>query len=101
MAGLEAFRGAILKAAQPIALGLMEREGEEYNEAFRNHLFDLNGPRETKASFSREELLILRLLRGFSEISDTYDSLEDIELYVRRFPFRMEAPGYLPDLLRS
>lgn len=74
---------AITEHSQP----LLTRHGKELEEAIQNELFDLDGPREVSKDHSPRDYFIAEVFRGFSEIDESFRTLEDIAFYVRRFPF--------------
>jgi hypothetical protein len=87
MSGLSKFQKAILEAAKQHWMPLVEEHKEEFGEAIKNHLFDLNGPRHLTRHQSSREQYFARIFRGFTEISTSLETLDDIAFYVRRFPF--------------
>jgi hypothetical protein len=88
MDGYEEYQAAVIKVIRPIIEPKTDEERDAFHAAFRNHLFDLEGPRQIDSGYTRDELLIGNIFRGFVEISDAYLSLRDVEVYVRRFPYR-------------
>lgn len=87
MSGLPKFQKAILGAAKQHWMPLVEEHREEFGETIKNHLFDLNGSRHLTRHQSAREQYFARIFRGFTEISTSLDTLDDIAFYVRRFPF--------------
>jgi hypothetical protein len=62
---------------------------QELKDAVWNSLFDLDGPRVVKNRASDKSLFVAnKLFRGISEIYTTFNNLENIEIYARRFPYR-------------
>lgn len=86
--GYEKYKLALIKAVQPVILNRPDEEQKAVGEVLRNMLFDLDGPRHTSSKFSQTERLIGELFFDFTEITKSYLSLRDIEIYVRRFPYR-------------
>jgi hypothetical protein len=88
MNGYHKYGRGIQKLLRPI---LTTRTPEEYralSEAYYHHLADLEGPRQAGWELTKRETFIALLFRGFSEIATSYERLRDIEIYIRRFPYR-------------
>jgi hypothetical protein len=88
MKGFEKFQYAMLEAATLIIRPLTESQNKEAGEALWNHLFDLDGPRETPTKHTGRAIYFGRLFKAFLEITHSLETLEDIEFYVGRFPFQ-------------
>jgi hypothetical protein len=62
---------------------------KELNEVSRNSLFDLEGPRSiSRTPLPKELWYQRRLFSSCAAIYKSSDALSDIEIYVRRFPYR-------------
>ena len=88
MKGFEKFQYAMLEAATLIIQPLTEAENKEAGQALWNHLFDLDGPRETPTKPTSRALYFGKVFKAFLEITHSLETLEDIEFYVGRFPFQ-------------
>jgi hypothetical protein len=70
---------------------LLEKEdlknNPEYHEVLKNHLFGLKGPKQLDRKLTPSDVFFSKLATGFREIYDSYYSLLDIEVYIRRFPY--------------
>jgi hypothetical protein len=65
-------------------------ESKAFQEAFKNHLLDLPGPRYANLPLSPRKAYLFTIFDGFSEIVKSLGTLEDIQFYVARFPFRTD-----------
>ena len=102
MAGYERAQQAVIGMAQEVLRPYMEDKShtQQVGEALRNTLLDLPGPREAVggSSLSPLDTFRARLIRDFGEISSSYEALQDIALYISRFPYRdtrITRPGHL------
>lgn len=66
---------------------LTRENRDELGETLLNTLLDLDGPKRVDSKPDRETIFLAELFNGLSEIHNSYESLQDAELYVRRFPF--------------
>lgn len=87
MAGFNRFQKAMLEAATQHFKLLMEQHRDELGETIKNHLFDLDGPRQLNRRLGARDQYFGKLFRGFLEISKCLETLDDIHFYIRRFPF--------------
>jgi hypothetical protein len=78
----------MLEAATLIIKPLTEAKNKEAGEALWNHLFDLDGPRETSTRPTGRSIYFGKVFKAFLEITYSLETLEDIEFYVGRFPFQ-------------
>ena len=63
-------------------------QNEEFGQAIMNTLLDEDGPRTVSRNPEPKELFVAnKLFRGFAEIYTSVRCLENIEIYIRRFPF--------------
>ena len=88
--GLAKFQRVLLDAVGadllPITRG---KKRKLLGETIHNHIFDLPGPRQLPSeNKSPSQVYLGKLFRGFLEISKCMETLEDIQLYIGRFPFR-------------
>src|SRR5207253_897042 len=60
----------------------------DFAQAMKNHLLDLDGPKEVKPKRTGRKTFCYKLFYGFTEIAGSLDTLEDIEVFIGRFPFR-------------
>lgn len=79
-----------LGKSHPVNLSkLTPEELKEAGEANWNTIFNLEGPRSIKRKpLACEVWYSQRLFKPFSSIFKSHETLQDIEVYVRRFPFR-------------
>jgi len=83
------FQNKLIEVVQPFILSFMESEREEFIEIIRSTLFDLDIPRHFESPpTQRDEVFASRLFLDFNEIISSYLSLKDIEVYIKRFPYR-------------
>jgi len=81
---------------------LIEKEdlknNPEYHNVLTNQLLGLSGPKRITRKMTPFDLFFSKLYTGFNEIHNSYDSLLDIEVYLRRFPYnktRVSKTRYL------
>ena len=87
MAGFEKFRKAVLEAANQHYKPLMDAHRDELGETIKNHLFELEGPRQINRQLNARDQYFGKMFQGFLEIQTSLETLEDIHFYIRRFPF--------------
>lgn len=83
---------------------LTESHRGELGEALHNSLFGLDGPKQVDSKPDKETQFLTVLFSGLSEISNSYESLRDAELYIRRFPFnntRVTRDRYLKYVIEN
>ena len=88
MKGLERFQTVMIRAAQSYLLPLFERDRKQLGAALRNELFNLEGPRVVERTSTARDRFMGKVFRGFREIQKCAEALEDIALYVGRFPYK-------------
>lgn len=89
MEGFDKFQHGILETTKVYILPLVEGDQKaDFGRAFKNHLLDLDGPKEVKARRTGRETFVLKLFYGFTEIANSLDTLDDIAIFVGRFPFQ-------------
>lgn len=83
------------KPEEKIALG----------EVIKNHLFDLDGPKQVRnGPWTGERLYFSRIFYGFTEIFDSLEMLDDILFFTARFPYsntRISRERYLQFLVEA
>jgi len=87
MPSRETFTRLMLDAISEYSAPIFKLHSKELGEAIQNDLFDLDGPREVNREHSPSDYFMAEIFRGFSEIDESFRTLEDIAFYVRRFPF--------------
>ncbi len=87
MKGFEQFQKAMTEAAVQHYKPIMERHSGELEESIKNHLLDLEGPRHVDRPVSVRDQYFRKVFRGFLEISQSLETLDDIAFYINRFPF--------------
>lgn len=87
MRNRETFTKLLLDAISDYSKPIFARHHKELGEAIHNDLFDLDGPREVKREHSPRDYFMAEVFRSFTEIDESFRTLEDIAFYVRRFPF--------------
>ena len=74
-------------------------KSEKEDEIFRNIIFNLDGPRQLEITHPPQTLFVANtLFRPMSEILSTMDVIENIVIYMRRFPYdknKISKLGYL------
>ncbi len=89
MSGFEDFQSDLLKVITAKAKESLEKDSEQAGQAIRKRLFPSDEPdTESHKQLSHEEKFEVQVLfSGFMEITGSYERLEDIEVYIGRFPF--------------
>ncbi len=87
MNGFKQFQSAISDKIVNIVRLSIEEHYTELNSVLQSQLFDLPGPSHIETNPRKEELFILKVFNGFTEISDSFDSLKNCEIYIKRVPF--------------
>jgi len=89
MEGFEKYRAAMSEEAVHFAKRISdELRTPAGMEVWGNYLFDLPGSRVLSRKISPQEEVFRFLFYGFSEIAETYEHLQDFEVYLRRFPYQ-------------
>lgn len=103
--GFEKYGDAILEEAvrfsNEVAAELQTGTG---SKVWTNYLFDLPGPRVLHRKVSPPEELFRFVFYGFNEIAETYEHLQDFEVYMRRFPYqrsRISNPRHLSHTIET
>lgn len=81
------YLNTIIRASMKSARSAQKRYSEEYNQAFVNHILNLDGPTALKRNLSNKDVVISKLFYGFNEIHKSYERLKEHEVYVGRFPY--------------
>jgi hypothetical protein len=87
MKTFEEFQKSILDAVVPRLLEMDRMHHDDAKEALGNLIWDLPGPRATTHAISPDDAFLGAIFKGFTEISDSYQRLQDVSIYIRRFPF--------------
>jgi hypothetical protein len=82
--GIEKFISAVMEETKPIIEEIMGKE--KALEVMSNVIFDEPGARYMGLAPSSKEKSLRKILSGFSEIEATFQVLNDIPFYIRRFP---------------
>ena len=88
MKGYEKFQLALAQAAKEHIFPHEGEEIESFGKVIQNHLFDLDGPRQLSRPTNARQQYFWRLFQGFIEISKSLETLKDLGVYIRRFPFQ-------------
>ena len=83
----EKYRTAIVGVPSKKIRPLFERHSKELGEVLLNRLFDTGGPTSLQHSTSKNEQFFIKMFYGLTEITNSFDTLKDIETYINRFPF--------------
>ena len=82
--GMEKFVSAVMEVTKPLIAEIIDKE--KALEVMSNVIFDEPGVRHMGLTPSPKEKLLRKILSGFSEIEATFQVLNDIPFYIRRFP---------------
>jgi hypothetical protein len=87
MTGYDSFQHTMFTiATNHIRRGIKPHE-REFEEVLWNHLLDRAGPRVLDKKLTVDEQFFAKILQGFLEIRSSLQTLQDIEFYIRRFPY--------------
>lgn len=86
--GYEKFQHAILEVAQHHIGRLIKDHRDEMAIVMKNSIFDLDGQKRLDRKLDSKEEFFSRVFNGFIEISKSLETLDDIRLYIGRFPFQ-------------
>ena len=86
--GYKRLQAALMAAAMPYILSSLESSRAEIREVIKNTLWDLDGSRQLEPFTRRDEVLISAMALELFEINESYLSMLDIGVYIRRFPYR-------------
>jgi len=93
MRALKKFQNSLINATfvdLPSLVKGNSADGKAFQDAFKNHLLDLPGPRYANLPITKQKAYLIRIFDGFSEIVKSLGTLEDIQFYIARFPFRAD-----------
>lgn len=82
--GFEDFRGAVLRAAQPIVDEI--QTDKDYLEIFENAFFDRSGTRHFNRTLSQQDQVFNKIWRGYVEIERSFEALNDFATYITVMP---------------
>jgi len=88
MNGLDRFMKAMLQASLVHVDPSSKKDREALEEALQNHIFDLSAPKMVNRKLTGRDLFFVKLFHGSVEISKSFEMLDDILFYIRRFPFQ-------------
>lgn len=89
MEGFDKFQHGILETLKGYIVPLMEGDQRvDFGRAMKNHLLDLDGPKEVKGKLTGRETFVYKLFYGYTEIASSLDTLDDIAVFIGRFPFK-------------
>ena len=88
MNGFEKYSEIFINRAKKLLEDEDIENNPEYAEVFKNRILGLSGPKQLNRKQTPSEVFFSKLHDGFSEISDSYYCLLEIEIYIGRFPYR-------------
>lgn len=86
--GWTKFQELILAESIKIIIPLVNEHKDEMGKNLWNHLFDTGDLAPISRNISRDERYFNKIFFGYSEISSSMRTLEDIEVYINSFPYR-------------
>lgn len=104
------FANVIFLLSQKYILEFKKEKEDEFAEVMGNIFFDRDGPKVMeKTKLGKEDELLSKLFKTFSEIAASYESMQNIPIYINSFPFkksgitkysyfRYHIEGYLHEL---
>jgi hypothetical protein len=88
MDNFDKFQSYLLKEIRVITEPMVKQHMQELGEAIWNDMFNLKGKKVLDRKLSEKEVFLSKVFYGYIEISDSYANLNDIEVYIGRFPYR-------------
>ena len=109
MASVRKFEAALMKALGIHLLPKLHQDKSALNEVLANELLGLDGPRHVSSVYSQLEFDLWKVFRGYSEVTKSIATLEDISFYVSKYPYaepvvapsrylRFHAEAYLSEV---
>lgn len=86
--GWNKFQELVLTESTRIIIPLVNEHRSEMGKNLWNHLFDTGDLTPISRNISRDEQYFNKIFNGYSEISSSIHTLEDIEVYINSFPYR-------------
>lgn len=85
--GYNKYLNSMFSIMRPLFDTTIENNKEDFGNALWNKLFNLDGPKQIRSTPSKREIFIGEIFSRFTEISNAYDQLQNIEIYLRRSPY--------------
>jgi hypothetical protein len=85
--GYAKFQLALIESAQAEFMPSFEENRGPLSEVFNNTIFNRSGPKSLVRELTPSEQYFCIVFQGFIEVAKSLETLEDIALYIRRFPF--------------
>jgi hypothetical protein len=82
------FQSYLLKEIRVITEPMAKQHMQELGETIWNDILNLKGKKVLDRKPSEKEVFLVKVFYGYIEISDSYESLNDIEVYIGRFPYK-------------
>jgi hypothetical protein len=82
------FQARLTKVVQPFILSSIETDRQAFREVIRSTLENLEENRDLPAFTRRDEVFARRLFLEFDEFVTSLLCMKDIEVYIKRFPYR-------------
>ena len=82
------FQNKLTKVVQPFILSSIEKDRQAFREVIKSTLENSKRNRFFPQFTRRDEVFASRLFLEFDEIVTSFLCMKDIEIYVRRFPYR-------------
>jgi hypothetical protein len=104
MKGNEKFGEGVAKAFEKIIVSAVEPHMGEMADRFLNHLLGDDVSETSLLPRTKEYSVLWIIVKGTSEIQEAYESLLDVEVYIRRFPYkgtRVTKPRYLRSVIEN
>jgi hypothetical protein len=83
------FQVVLLKSASDYLSELEKSQDRDaLANALHNSMWNLKGPRQVDSDLTPRDEYFSMIFKGFKEITASFTQLRDIEIYIRRFPYR-------------
>ena len=104
MQGNAKFDECVTRAFNKLVVPTIETHMDEMADRLINHILGLDVTKTNLLPRTKEYNILWLIISGTSEIQEVYESLLDVEIYIRRFPYkgtRVTKPRYLRYIIEN
>jgi len=88
MDDFDKFQSYLIQEFRVITEPVVKQHMQELGETIWNDMFNLNGKKTIDRKLTEKEVFLGKVFYGYIEIYDSYNSLNDIGVYIGRFPYK-------------